>query len=365
MPMPHEHTLASSENAIDAKMSERLRTFVGKQTSKDAVDAFCSFLAAEGTLSAPSLIIRCSVDGPQFTTSIVVDKAISRWRLSECFAPFMSLLLPTFRGRTEFLILLSDNLYPSQAMLPRLSAHLKSVPFLRCDWNDRYPESLQTLPVPDFYIQQPSYAEVFARMRTAQEQYPFEKRQRKVFWRGSLSGPTYVTKENVSNFPRYKLLEVARSAPATIDAHLTNYDDIATRDSDGTIRAHLEERFGGLSPYVPETEFMTHKYLISADGAVAAWRRVPIILASGSVLLLQHEWEQFFYPGLHPWEHYVPIRKDFSDLQEKYEWLENHPSEAKTIASVGHAFAMRFLTPEAIQQQFTDTLEFLALRNSS
>jgi len=369
-PMPHERTLASSENAIDALALERLRPFVGKQVSTDAVDALCSFLAAGGTLSAPSLIVRCSVNGPEFTTNIVVDKAISRWRLSECFAPFLSALLSSFRGRAEFLILLSDNLYPTQAMLPRLRAHLENVPFLRCDWNDRYPDSLQTIPIPDFHIQQPSYAEAFVRMTTAQEQYPFEKRQRKVFWRGSLSGPQYVTQENVHSFPRYKLLEIARSAPAMIDAQLTNYDDIATRDPDGTIRAHLEERFGGLSPYVPEPEFMAHKYLISADGAVAAWRRVPVILASGSVLLLQHEWKQFFYPGLRPWEHYIPIRKDFSDLKEKHEWLENHPAEAKAIASAGHAFAMRFLTPEAIRQHFTNALlnlsgGYAALRSPS
>ncbi len=354
--MPHERTLALSETAIRQLALERLRPFIGKRASTDAIDDCCSFLAAEGTLRAPSLIVRCSIKGREFTANIVVDKAISRWRLSECFLPFLSRSLARFRDRAEFLMLLSDNLYPNQAKLSRLSEHLANVPFLRCDWNEKNPDSLQTIPIPDFHIQLPSYGEVFATIKMTKSQYPFEKRQRRAFWRGSLSGPQYVTQESVHSFPRYKLLDVARSAPAMIDARLTNYDDIASRDHDGTIRAHLTQRFGGLSPYVPESGFMAYKYAISTDGAVAAWRRVPVILASGCVLLLQHEWKQFFYPGLLPWEHYVPIRTDISDLLEKYEWLEDHPAEAEAIASAGHAFAMRFLTPEAIESYFTDTV---------
>jgi len=359
--MPQEHILASSDKAIRQLALERLHPFIGKRVSVDAIDACCSFLTAEGTLMVPSLIVRCRMNGRACTTDVIVDKAISRWRLSECFLPFLSKVLSHFRDRAEFLILLSDNLYPNQTMLPRLSEHLGNVPFFRCDWNDRNPDSLQTIPIPDFQIQQPSYADVFARITATKSQHPFEKRQRKAFWRGSLSGPQYVTLENVHGFPRYKLLDVARGAPAMIDAQLTNYNDIATTDHDGTIRAHLTQRFGGLSPYVPEPEFMAHKYAISADGAAAAWRRVPVILASGSVLLLQHEWKQFFYPGMLPWEHYVPIRTDMSDLLEKYEWLEDHPAEAKAIASAGHAFAMRFLTPEAIESYFTDTLLSLSV----
>jgi len=354
--MVHEHILASSERAITQFAMERLEPFIGRSVSRGAIDACCSFLTTEGTLSVPSLIVRCSIRGSEATTDIVVDKSISRWRLSDCFLPFLSRVLSRSPGRAEFLILLSDNLYPNNAMLSPIREHLANVPLLRCDWNDNNPDSRQTIPMPDFHIQQPSYAEVFARIRTAQSRYPFERRQNKVFWRGSLSGPQHVTWANLRSFPRYRLLEVARSAPTVIDAQLTNYDDIATRDQDGTIRAHLSQRFGGLSPYVPEPQFMAYKYLISTDGAVAAWRRVPVILACGSVLLLQHEWKQFFYPGLRPWEHYVPIRTDFTDLLEKYEWLEDHPVEAKEIASAGHAFAMKFLTPAAIQRYFSDIL---------
>lgn len=354
--MLSEHNPASSELAINQLALERLRPFAGKPVSKAAIDACCSALTAEGTLRVPSLIVRCSIRDRKVKTDIVVDKAISRWRLSEGLLPFLSRSLSHFPNRAEFLILLSDNLYPSEVILPRLCEHFENVPFLRCDWNDRNSHSLKSIPIPDFHIQLPSYADAIASIATARGQYPFDKRRRKAFWRGSLSGPQHATHENLQSFPRYKLLEIARTAPAMIDARLTNYDDIATRDHDGMIRDHLTQQFGELAAHVPESGLVAHRYAISIEGAVAAWRRVPIILAAGCVLLLQHEWKQFFYPGLQPWKHYVPIRTDVSDLLDRYSWLEDHPAEAEAIASAGHAFAMRFLTPSALESYFTRTL---------
>ena len=43
--------------------------------------------------------------------------------------------------------------------------------------------------------------------------------------------------------------------------------------------------------------------------------------------------EEWFYHDLKPWEHYVPIKKDFSDLKEKVEWLRQNDEEAKRIVN--------------------------------
>lgn len=348
--------LVPSETAIGRLQSERLQPFAGGRIPEGAMDACCSFLTANGRLSVPSLIVRCRIQGREVTTDVIVDKAISRWRLSECFLPFLSRVLARFPSRADFLVLLSDNLYPNPSTLPELCRHLATVPLLRCDWNDGNLDSSRTVPIPDFHIQQPSYDEVFKKISESQGRYPFDTRHNKIFWRGSLSGPQHAKSENFRSFPRYKLLEIARSTPALIDAKLTNFYDIATRDYDGAVRAHLTQRFGEPSAHVPELEFLEHKYLISIDGAVAAWRRVPVILASGSVLLLQHEWKQYFYPGLLPWQHYVPIKTDMSDLLETYAWLEDHPEEARAIATAGRSFALRFLAPNAILAYFSVAL---------
>jgi hypothetical protein len=55
----------------------------------------------------------------------------------------------------------------------------------------------------------------------------------------------------------------------------------------------------------------------------AAWMRIPWILASTSVLFKPTtKLYQWFYDGLIPWQNYIPVRPDFSDLIDKIEWAE-------------------------------------------
>ena len=42
--------------------------------------------------------------------------------------------------------------------------------------------------------------------------------------------------------------------------------------------------------------------------------------------------KDYFHDALKPWEHYVPIKEDLSDLKDKYEWAEANQEEAKRIA---------------------------------
>jgi hypothetical protein len=38
-------------------------------------------------------------------------------------------------------------------------------------------------------------------------------------------------------------------------------------------------------------------------------------------------WRQWFYDEFVPGVNYIEIKDDFSDLQEKFEWCENHQEE--------------------------------------
>lgn len=81
------------------------------------------------------------------------------------------------------------------------------------------------------------------------------------------------------------------------------------------------------------TDHLKYKYLISIDGNTAAWQRVPWILNSGSVLLLvETDIEEWFYEDLIPYFHYIPIKKDFSNLVEQVKWLKENDNKAFIIA---------------------------------
>jgi len=70
-----------------------------------------------------------------------------------------------------------------------------------------------------------------------------------------------------------------------------------------------------------------YKYQVSVDGTVAAYR-LPYLLAGDSVVLKQNSpYYEFFYKQLRPYEHYIPVKADLSDLLDRIQWAKDHDSE--------------------------------------
>lgn len=326
-----------------------------------ASDAFEQFVRKPGTLRRPSLIVRCQRTRGDFTCRIVTHKPISEPRLQQCFLPFLRRLQDRTRGPWDFFVLVSDNVYVAPENRSKFLWFLEHVPFLRCDQRDDDESSLRAILIPDFSLQDPEYADELVEVRKAAQTIEFDARREIIKWRGRLSGPDYPTLANVETFPRYHLLLMSLQHPDRIDARLTDDANLAGCDSAVALKRRIETLFGSLVPTLHPADFVRYKYLISLDGAVAAWKRVPLILASGSVLMLQHRWRQFFYPGLQPGVHYVPLKPDASDIRERYEWLRSQPERARAVARNGQRFAQEVLNPEAVENYFVEILELCSM----
>ena len=52
------------------------------------------------------------------------------------------------------------------------------------------------------------------------------------------------------------------------------------------------------------------------------------------------EWLEYFYPGMKPWIHYIPVHKNASEeeLYNLIEFARDHPDISKTIADAGADF---------------------------
>jgi hypothetical protein len=348
-------TPAVAMGEIYSQMHESFRHLTSNGVKKSVLDEFEMFLAAPGTLSRPSLIIRCQVVNRDCDIRVIVDKRISQWRLSTCFLPFLQRVLLKARGRSDFFVLLSDNLYVSEDKRSECIDYFKRIPFLRCDSSEIDQLSMYSILMPDLFIQDKKYADELAAIEKAVRVNPFEQRQEIIKWRGSLSGSEYPNLENYGRFPRYALLMMSVKYPDIVDARLTNYY-FGGNEPGAALRKRFEREFGCPAETLPAASFVPYKYLISLDGVAAAWKRVATILASGAVLLLHHRWNQFFYPGLKPWIHYVPIKYDVSNLIEQYEWLIAHPSQAKKIAENGLRFARCILHPKALEAYFAEVV---------
>ncbi len=89
-----------------------------------------------------------------------------------------------------------------------------------------------------------------------------------------------------------------------------------------------------------------HKYQLSLDGTVAAYR-LPFLLAGGSTVLKQDSpYFEHFYNQLQPWVHYVPVDRDLDNLKDRLAWLDANEKDARKMASEARQFARQHLMPQ-------------------
>jgi len=99
--------------------------------------------------------------------------------------------------------------------------------------------------------------------------------------------------------------------------------------------------------YVSLPDHCRYKYLIDVEG-VGFSARLKLLFFSGRPVFLQDRpWREFYFDRLEPFEHYIPVRRDLSDLSARLDWAEANPLECSRIAANAQAFARRHLTREA------------------
>jgi Glycosyl transferase family 90 len=350
--MNNDHSL----NVINAQKHRNLASLEKNKIQLSSLDEFEKFISTPGVLDRESLIIRCTIDDGTVTIKTIVPRRRSEWRLRNRFEPFIKKVAGRINQRTEFFMLVSDTIYVSDIFEAEYVSLIQNVPFLRCDWltGDRVSEN--SIIIPDFRLIDAGYPREFKAVCEKSIQIRFEDREHIIKWRGTLSGSGYPDIYNCKQFPRYHLLMQSITHPTIVDARLTTYENFVESDAAIALQKRLDSLLGGVVPRLRPEEFAAYRYLLAADGVTAPWKTVPLRLATGSVLLMQHNWLQFFSPGLIAWEHYVPLADDMLDLAERFAWLEDNPEQSRKIALAGQRFAHEILHPNAIENYFVNVV---------
>ena len=69
--------------------------------------------------------------------------------------------------------------------------------------------------------------------------------------------------------------------------------------------------------YINSNSVLQYKYQVSLDGTVAAYRFPYLLGGSGVVLKQDSPYYEHFYNQLKPYVHYLPFKRDLSDLVDK------------------------------------------------
>ncbi|XP_050399295.1 protein O-glucosyltransferase 2 [Patella vulgata] len=155
----------------------------------------------------------------------------------------------------------------------------------------------------------------------------WEDKIEKGFWRG-----------RDSRQERLDLVMMSRKNPDLINASLTNMF-FFPKD---------EGKYGKIVKAISFFDFFKYKYQINIDGTVAAYR-LPYLLTGSSVVFKQDSpYYEHFYHQLKPNVHYVPFKRDLSDLLEKIRWAKENDENVKNIAKNANNFVRENLNPKDI-----------------
>jgi hypothetical protein len=195
------------------------------------------------------------------------------------------------------------------------------------------------VPDSDFYATR-GYAAL--RVRAAFEAVPWGERDPAILWRGSTTGSGLISTHELDPadsrlIQRIRLALAAREL-AGVDVKVTRVvqsadpaTDLARLEAAGLVGAPLDPMSWG-----------RRRFALDVDGNGNAWSNLFTRLLLGCCVLKvgsAQGFRQWYYDDLRPFEHYVPIAADLSDLREKVDWCRAHARECEEIAAAGAKLA--------------------------
>jgi len=169
---------------------------------------------------------------------------------------------------------------------------------------------------------------------------PFGERRDVIFWRGTATNrwrsSSGAPVERLEQVPRVELCLKLRDINGA-DAAICRVWSFQF-DSEMAMKWFTDQRI--FRPPVSPLEQAQNRYLIDIDGVANAWGFFEKLLLGSCILKVDTDYEQWFYGSIAPWQHFVPVRADLSDLAEKIAWCREHADEAARIGARGQAFAL-------------------------
>lgn len=160
---------------------------------------------------------------------------------------------------------------------------------------------------------------------------PWSQKKEMSFWRGSPTGTG----------ARFRLVNLSEKRPSSLDATFIS----------GKMRA------------VNPKDHLLYKYLIDVDGNSCCYSRTFWILLSNSLMLKQvTDHIQWFYKGLIPFVHFIPLDSELTDLEEKITYCQKNEEKAQEIIKQANDLAMNHLQYEENLAYLREVLKTYASR---
>ena len=265
-----------------------------------------------------------------------------------------------FINRRDFPIITKDSTEPYNNIWGNKTTPLvshcfdKYLPILSVSITDRYSDVL--FPVyEDWERIQSKHSKYFPpKCKNYQHEFNTKWNEKKpiAVFRGGSTG-TGVT---INTNPRLKVAYMSSLCKKDedelpfIDAGITNWNLRPRKSEDSEYLQTIDIKnigFDLVGKLTPE-EQSNYKYIINIDGHVSAFR-LSLEMNMGSVILkVDSEWKVWYSQFLKPYVHYVPIKRDLSDLYSQIKWCKNNDDKCIEIVNNSKEFYNTYLRENGV-----------------
>jgi len=150
----------------------------------------------------------------------------------------------------------------------------------------------------------------------------------------------------VSHFNRKKLLAIGNRRKDLFDFFQTTW-----------IKSNADSQVLHSTNYISTPNLVkTYSMLIDIEGHGYSGRLKHLLWSHRPVLIVDRPHKEYFFEFLKEWIHYIPVKRDLSDLVEQTTWCLTNYDKALEIAENAYAFSKTYLTREACYKKWNDII---------
>jgi hypothetical protein len=304
---------------MQEQISEDFQDFEEKGIAKNQIDA--TFAQIRKNLPTP-FIIRYRILNNELYRYFQTDEAISLEDTSTELA-IKTLLQWISLPDIDFILSFYDGIRPNHTFFHTSSKELQAPLLISAKIKD----TPYAVLIPDFRSIGHWWISDIKHVKSKAPSFPWDKKKEFAIWRG-----TFNREE------RLKLCRLSILYPDYLDAKF----NLPIGDPE-------LEKEGLMGKTVSWEDFLECKYLPYIDGYMTAAPALQWRLLSNSVTFKPETNEiQWFYRALRPYVHYIPVKRDLSDLIDQLDWAKLHDPECKQIADESTDFALKNLMYEDV-----------------
>lgn len=105
-----------------------------------------------------------------------------------------------------------------------------------------------------------------------------------------------------------------------------------------------------------EDQVKRWRYLIDAEGCGWSARLKMFLFSNRVTFLIDRPFEEYWFPKLKPWVHYVPVKRDLSDLEKNLKKLLSDPNLENQIKAQALEFANNNLKREHAVEYYKEII---------